>query len=453
MAQRDRPHSSQNYHPYPRDNRPSSSSSYRSSSTPSRASRELEEVRGKDNEKVILSTDLTFIMSGKAGLDHRVFHSLLKNEAFHRVSVKTGLVMARATKKVDFIWTELKYVGTGMSFDKRIYRIPCRLKNLLDVSTHNCITDKGKLHMAIMEHEREANRLLAEGVADAETQISENFYLSQISRNIARTRRLKDVARLEEGEILILRPTADWAWAGRGIHRVENQEQFETGKKQLLSECKDSIASEYIQNPFLWHSKENPEIRFKTHFRMYWLVIAEVNASNVRSEFFSLLWEKGEMFIAADPYRNEDFANAGMHDTHGKSTPRNMFFPYDVQHILTKDQINGVVSEMRRVMDGTLARYVKKVKPFSESEFAFEVFGVDFMLDQSLKPILIEINNRIGHQSATDDHDEEGRFAEFTRNYFAWVNENAIGRFLPILQKIPPQAQAEKIQSLNSELN
>ena len=55
------------------------------------------------------------------------------------------------------------------------------------------------------------------------------------------------------------------------------------------------------------------------------------------------------------------------------------------------DFIKSVVPQFRKLVQDTIKACSRKVDPHRR-QFSFEIFGYDFMLDEDLKPWLIEVN-------------------------------------------------------------
>ena len=128
---------------------------------------------------------------------------------------------------------------------------------------------------------------------------------------------------------------------------------------------------------------------------------------------------------AALPYRDGDYANPDIHDTHVKSTPRNLFFPSDLDGV-SPEQCRRLFVQMENVLScvGELLR-LAHVGSYKESRYAYEVFGCDFLVTRDMRPVLLEINQRIGMRSVPGDADR-ARYDAFARHYYRWVYDNAI---------------------------
>jgi hypothetical protein len=258
--------------------------------------------------------------------------------------------------------------------------------------------------------------------------------------HMARTVPLCDVAELQPGQMLILRPSGVWARAGNGIVRVTTNTELAVAKKRLVAAAHQArspnyIASEYIVEPLLWHG-------LKMHLRMYWLVVAGVAEAGVA--FRTKLWTKGKILTAAKPYEKANFADKDIHDSHVKTTPRNIFFPDDLDSV-DDEAKTKIFEQMRIILEEHVAEILRPhAKPYEESKLAYEVLGCDFLVTKDLRPILMEINKRIGFAEIPEA--DRTIYAAFTRQYFTWVFENAIHPLLLASKQSATTTDAAPIQ-------
>lgn len=236
----------------------------------------------------------------------------------------------------------------------------------------------------------------------------------KLQSHIPKTCDLKDVKHLKEGQILILRPCAPWAAAGKGIVRVTNDKQLQEEKHKYEQNKKFSIiASEYIRNPLLFDDR-------KFHLRMYMIFVAT-------PKFQYNLAKIGKILTAKKPYVNKYFDDLEIHDTHVHSTKHDYFFPKDFNETNIPG-INEHISDIWEQMNyicGKLSNFVKsKIKPYEESKSGYHVFGLDFMIDASYHVFLIECNHRPGY--ANIDVDDPEKYIEFIEQHFEWIYDRAL---------------------------
>ena len=124
----------------------------------------------------------------------------------------------------------------------------------------------------------------------------------------------------------------------------------------------------------------------------------------------------------------------------------------DVKAMLEESHIKGEVFGRRkhlysiyRKMMAVLADVAEILRPccrpYTESKLAYEVFGCDFLVTTDLNVVLLEINQRIGFYCIPTDPDPT-RYARFTRDYYAFVFNNAI---MPLLEPELPPLPADEV--------
>ncbi len=343
-----------------------------------------------NKQKIIqMNNKFTYIISGNSGLNNKYLDELLKNSGFVESPINVNKVMLL------FILCKEDLSG----FDKRTYNIQCEVKNVLNEEKHR-ITDKWLLYVGLNQ-----------------------YFPDKCKKYLAETKRLDEINEIEPNKQLIARPIGLDMYAGKGIIRIKNTEELQKLKPKLLHINKDYIVSEYITNINLWYG-------LKYHLRMYWLVIPQQKDI----KFYQTLCPFGKILTAAFKYKNDDFDNNGIHDTHAVSTLRNLFFPYDMDE-LTKEQCNKIFKRMQKCLKyvGELFNKIP-VGPYSESKYAFEVFGCDFLIKNDLNVILMEINKNVGMQSVPEQNTsiEINRYNIFSKNYYKWIYDEAI---MPLLKK------------------
>lgn len=323
------------------------------------------------------------MISGAAGLDHGPLRELLAEEGWEEVPLGTG------PQYVDYMCMEQLYAR----FDKAAYAVRAFIKNIIN-NDKKTITDKEQLYLSMAAK-----------------------YPALTRAHMASTANLMVVTSVPAGQALILRPVGETACGGRDIKIVDNVRDL-AAAKSLLSKYPSAIASTYIKNPMLWQGR-------KFHLRMYLLVNA-----GPAVPFSSQLWHRGKILTAAKPYREDCIDDPGIHDTHADSTPRDLWFPEDFP---VKDEVEEVVVQMSEIMACAAELLRPLAKPYEESENAFEVFGVDFLVTDDIKVILIEINNRVGYDPCGNPPDYNPitgpwtqAYTQFSQDYFQWVYEEAI---------------------------
>lgn len=352
----------------------------------------------------------TFADFGAAGLDHAHLRELMRLNGWRRVT--RDALEAQVTRRkrlgdardaradVEFVWTELT---ARMGFDPLSYNVTCAFKNLYVAESKRVVTDKGNLHKYMAQQHP---RVFAE--------------------HFAHTTLLRD---LSTARPMIVRPVGKDAYAGIGVRVVASAEDIARAQSEMLPTCPDAIASEYILDPLLWSGH-------KMHLRMYWLVTCGAGDCSTISTY---LWHRGKILTAAEPYVAGQWSSRAIHDSHAKSTPKNLYFPEDLNDPRvcadadSRDRFaQDLLAQMREILDAVSGLFEGNLEAYPESNEAFEVFGCDFMVDMRpqasgrARVVVLEINERIGMQPVPGDKDLDGSYARFSRSLYNWVYELGI---------------------------
>ena len=282
--------------------------------------------------------------------------------------------------------------------DPDIYNIRTILQNIIagdgihgTTTDKNVLTNKAEMYKNIMKHNPEIG-----------------------GRYLPKTWNLKEFKpeTIKEDNVFIVKPVGTGAGGGTDISVITSADQFAKAKKELLaSKYKDAIISEYITHPHLVNGR-------KFHIRMYFMVCLGPN-----NEFTWHMWDRGKIVTAELDYKDDDYANPKIHDSHFKSTPKNLYYPEDL-----KAPSEDILKQMREILHVAAEVIQPHVKPRPESVYGFEVFGVDFMLTDELVVKLIEINARHDYGHPTGD---DKRFGEYSAAFHEWMYSNAIVSIFP----------------------
>jgi hypothetical protein len=217
--------------------------------------------------------------------------------------------------------------------------------------------------------------------------------------------------------VYIIRPVGKSVGSGEGVEYVSNKKELEVviNKYKSGNKYKKVIASEYIQPMLLYNNK-------KFNIRVYILFLN--NKGNIT-------WSTslhGRIFCAKKEFVDRDYHNLEIHDTHGRYSTRNVYFPEEFNY--GKENTEKVLLQMEMI----LSKVAEIVKPhlncYPESNNCFEVFGIDFMVKKDFTVILIEVNDNAGIPSfPIDNHDNEENnrlWLVYVKKYVKWVYDRGI---------------------------
>lgn len=317
----------------------------------------------------------TFILLGDAGLDYDQLRNILTKHNYQEIKFPCDINI------VDYI-----HIEQDGSKNKDLYKINCTLKNIL-TNQKLVITDKEYLFNNIRRE-----------------------YPDLVKKHLPDTRNINDIKEIKPKEILIVKPVGPGAHSGIGIEIVTNMEELLLVKKKLES-FKSIIVSTYINNPYLYNNK-------KFHIRRYWLV----STNHIHN-----MCEIGKIITAAEDYKQSDYSNKKIHDTHMKSTPRDLFYPEDLPKTINKDKIE---KQMQYILDIIYKMFARNIKTFSETKYAYEVFGIDFMIDSNETVYLIEINSPFMNYSIETENGFTEKYKKFSKKYFEWLYKTIISKII-----------------------
>ena len=233
--------------------------------------------------------------------------------------------------------------------------------------------------------------------------------------------------------VLIARPTVAIrvnkpnivACGGENVNVIYDNNSLDNVKK-LLNSYENILLSVYINNPLLFQNK-------KFHLRMYYF--ATIN-NNV---FRTYLLNFGYIYTALLPYKNADYSNKDIHDTHWGTTEKDFIYPNDLMY-LGDDVIKNITNTMRTILyKASIILYNEKVDNFENSSNSCFVFGVDFMIKDNYDVVLIEINHSPGfkHKNPNDKTLEQ--------QFFSFANKVS---FKPLLTKQDPIVDRNDISTI-----
>jgi hypothetical protein len=224
----------------------------------------------------------------------------------------------------------------------------------------------------------------------------------------------------------LLKPTTNWndiknnnivyiarpidSYQGIDIVKVYDEKTLQITKKLLYDDKYSSGISmtEYITNPMLYEGR-------KMHLRAYMLF------TMIDNKFNSYLFDTMEIFTAKQKYKNEDWNNEDIHDTHFKNSGILALFRPEIFSKLTPkinnaDQ-NIIINKIKECILYISKIGVSNIYQYSGSKNAYEVFGFDILIKDDLSLFIMEVNGKITGFSEADYLFED---------YFNWIKETVI---------------------------
>lgn len=287
----------------------------------------------------------------------------------------------------------LSHNDTGNGRLKSLDYLAAGMKNVIMASSVEAISDKSVLYDTLTKIDPDQRVVLpAKDLEESDTMES-----------------------LGMGDVVILRPVGAGAYQGKGITVVSTNEELKAARVKMDKWEKVTV-SPYIRNPLLFNGR-------KMHLRVLLLVT---------SWGVSKMYEKADGSLAKLPYKDSDYDNADIHDTHAKSTDIYFVFPdmFPTGQIL--DNMKAGLEEIRVLVTKAIRGHVRA---YSECRYGYELLGLDVMFRDDGSAILIEVNTNAGFNVIY----EEGKEREYFKWYedlTRWVYDNAIGNFVRSLSNI-----------------
>jgi len=283
------------------------------------------------------------------------------------------------------------------SMDKRFYKTKCLLSNILNYEKFTTLK-KHEVYFYMRDYYPEIMK----------KHMKPTFYISDYSYNFPKVYILRPFLGSSGSEILYISSEAELI---KAIKFYNSHNNF--FKRDKWYHNYRVIATEYIMNPLLYKTK-------KFHLRMYY-IISVING--VLSSFF---FDIGKMLTAAKPFNTRKPFSKDVHDTHLKSTNSDLIFPVDfkcsdlnVKSVTSSD----ILAQMRLILSAVTTITIKETSNinkllYDNQENGYNLFGVDFMIDDTGTVFLIEINITPGMEFISNSE-----ASIFSKKIFNWISE------------------------------
>lgn len=284
--------------------------------------------------------------------------------------------------------------------DKRFYNVKSLLNNYLNLDKNGYL-EKHSIHYELRDE-----------------------FPAIAKKHLKKTFMIFNTEKYQFPNIYILRPLR--GSSGKDILYISSKKEFEDAidyyykhnyffNRDRRHHNYNVIASEYIMNPLLYKGK-------KCQIRIHYLI------TYVNKKYYSFLIEHGRVITAGKPYNTNLPFEAIVHDTHLETTNEDILFPNDFNNdtLNLKDiDIQDIIKQMRTILSA-ISTVVSKDDDilYENQKNGFVICGVDFMIDDTGKVFLIEINKTPGitfreHKNAVN----------YFHKLFDWLNECVLEPF------------------------
>jgi len=242
-------------------------------------------------------------------------------------------------------------IDTGIQ--KNVWNLPTVIENLYDVKYAQEITNKAILHK------------------------NTNKYWHLVARTL-------DWADFNyTGGRFIIRPSGHLWSSGLDITIIDTLQDYYACKDKYdkISKKYPVIVSDLFDNLVLFNG-------LKFHIRAYLLIH---NFGGLTVKFAPI----AKILTASKPYNNTNFDDKEIHDTHLSSTADDYLFPEDFP---VRELVAPIQVQMRQMAESILQCVSQNgMRPYTNAQVAYEIFGVDLMVTSDGELVLIEINDMVGY--------------------------------------------------------
>ena len=330
-------------------------------------------------------------------LNQRDFLAYTIKNKWHRIDINTASKMKHP---VDLHF----YLSTNSSYNMEIKNTHARVQGRLYVVA---LSNKAKLHQLI---------------------INTPHLIKYIPESIIILHKKNDPD--NKNVKVVPTPTEPWIWrpefgcSGWGIEVVTSKAELDAiiDKYEYLGKKYRFVLSRYITNPKLIKNPENNQL-YKFHIRL-WAVVSIDKHDVMRFGLFNT----GNIITSNAPYINSDYNNKKIHDTHqGKSLQISEgSFPHGFPG--TKEEKDKLLIDIRAMLADIFKAISNTVAKMYKCESGFQIFGIDMMVTDENKPILIEINNQPGIPGYHKHHPEY--VTRLSKEFYSGLWDTVINPFV-----------------------
>ena len=152
------------------------------------------------------------------------------------------------------------------------------------------------------------------------------------------------------------------------------------------------VLQEYITKPLLYENK-------KFHLRGYYIYVRNNNFKKNDKEGYIL--NNHRIFTAKNEFKNSDYLNKDIHDTHMSSTSKYINFKPDISNLIGITQTTKIEKDIHFLFKNILN--VTNTLCYNEDKSCYHIFASDIIITNDYKIKLIEINGSAGLPYFNDD--------------------------------------------------
>ncbi|XP_030625769.1 putative tubulin polyglutamylase TTLL9 [Chanos chanos] len=319
---------------------------------------------------------------------------------------RPGWVEVKDDAEWDFNWCDVGWLRENFdhSYMEEHVRI-CHFRNHYELTRKNLMVKNLKRHRKALE--REAGRLEAAKCdffpRTFELPSEYHLFVEEFKRNPGSTWIMKPVARSQGKGIFLFRKLKDiMDWKKDGTRSEEQRDE---------TQVESYVAQRYIENPYLINGR-------KFDLRVYVLVTSynPLKAWLYRDGFARFSSTRYSLSSIDDQYIH--LTNVAVQKTAPDYDPEKgcKWQIRQLRRYLTAKHGSETVETLFKDIDNIFVRSLQSVqKVIINDKHCFELYGYDILLDQDLKPWLIEVNASPSlTASSQEDYDLKFRLLEDT---------------------------------------
>ena len=226
--------------------------------------------------------------------------------------------------------------------------------------------------------------------------IADKYMVKQYDVNYNNYRTIISQSEFEHGKIWILKPV--FGWSGKGIVVFKEYDEYvrylDTDKKRNAQSPHKVLAkklwvlAKYIDNPLLYKGK-------KFHLRVPFLYY----------DYEGYVGKTFSIITAAADYKQGDYNNKDVHDTHVANAVKGILFPRDFDEVfgteLRKKIFKSILELFHYVTN--ITKSGEQFGCYDTTVKCYSIYGADVLITDDYEIKLLEINNSAGFTGFVDE--------------------------------------------------